>query len=184
VHRGDREHAARGGEHHPREEPEDAARGEPGAARPLLEQALRSARARADRMVTCVALVDLARVALAEDRVDDAEAHLVECLGLAGQMRTLVNLEVALSLLAVSSSTRRRWRTAAVLLGAAHRMGTVLGAPIHESYLLDPLLLDGTERAVRTALGEEVYEEAFGSGDRMSRDDVARFVATSVPRRG
>jgi predicted ATPase/transcriptional regulator with XRE-family HTH domain len=159
------------------------AAGKPDAARPLLEQALRSTRSREDRMITCVALVNLSQVALAEGRVDEAETHLAECIALTARMGTLVNMEVGLALLAVTSSARRRWRTAAVLLGAAERMRELLGAPIHDSYLLDPRLLDETADTVRASLGEDDFRAAVRDGSRMDPESAARFVATRVLHR-
>jgi predicted ATPase/DNA-binding XRE family transcriptional regulator len=156
------------------------AAGSPRAARPLLEQALRSTRARRDQMITCVALVNLSQVALAEERVEEAEAHLAECIEITAGMGTLVNMEVGLALLAVASSAGERWRIAAVLLGAAGRMRDLLGSPIHDSYLLDQRLLDRTSGAVRAAMGHDDYLAAVARGSRMDLEGVARFVATEV----
>jgi hypothetical protein len=131
-------------------------------------------------MITCVALVNLSQVALAEERVEEAEAHLAECIEITAGMGTLVNMEVGLALLAVASSAGERWRTAAVLLGAAGRMRDLLGSPIHDSYLLDQRLLDRTSGAVRAAMGHDDYLAAVARGSRMDLEGVARFVATEV----
>ena len=156
------------------------AAGAPSAARPLLEEALESTRAREDQMITCVALVNLSQVALAEERVAEAEANLAECIAITAGMGTLVNMEVGLALLAVTSSAIQRWRTAAVLLGAADRMRDLLGAPIHYSYLLDRRLLDRTADTVRAAIGEADYLDAVAQGSQMDLEAAAEFVATQV----
>jgi tetratricopeptide (TPR) repeat protein len=156
------------------------AAGSPASARPLLDQALASTRARDDRMITSVALINLSQVALAEGQVEEAEAHLSECISLAAAMDTLVNMEVGLTLLAVASAARERWRTAAVLLGAAARMHDLLGAPIHDSYLIDPSVPPRTAEVVERALGRQNYLDAYERGSGMGLARAAEYVATEV----
>ncbi|WP_432478240.1 ATP-binding protein [Nocardioides sp. GXQ0305] len=149
-------------------------------ARRLLERALQSTRARDDRMITCVALINLAQVSLAEGNVDECEAHLVECVDITVGMHTHVNMEICLALLAVTAAERHEWRTSATLLGAAERMRELLGAPIHDSYLVDLGLLDRAATRVRQALGAESYEEARRRGALVDLDAAAELVAASV----
>jgi hypothetical protein len=153
-------------------------------ARRLLEQALQSTRARDDRMITCVALINLAQVSLAEGNVDECEDHLVECVDLTVGMRTHVNMEICLALLAVAAAERREWRTSATLLGASERMRELLGAPIHDSYLVDRHLLDRTATRVWQVLGVGDYEEARQRGAQLDLDAAADLVAATVERRG
>jgi hypothetical protein len=62
-------------------------------------------------------------------------------------------------------------------------MRELLGAPIHDSYLLDPRLLDETADTVRASLGEDDFRAASRDGSRMNPESAARFVATRVLHR-
>lgn len=130
-------------------------------------------------MITCVALVNLAQVALAEGRVEECENHLAEGVSVTAAMGTYVNMEICLALLAVASAEQHRWRRAAILLGAAAGMRAMLGAPIHDSYLFDSRILKQTNKAVREALGGDAYQHATLIGSRMDLEDAAAFVSAS-----
>jgi predicted ATPase/DNA-binding XRE family transcriptional regulator len=160
------------------------AAGSAGQGRLLLEQALASTRARNDRMITCVALINLAQVELAQDRPEECEAHLAECVSLTAGMNTAVNMEISLALLAVAAVQRKRWRRAAVLLGAAARMRFLLGVPIHDSYLFDAQVLERTDQAVRDALGAEAYDHAVRIGSRMDLAGAVALVTSATGTSG
>jgi predicted ATPase/DNA-binding XRE family transcriptional regulator len=152
--------------------------GDPAGATELIEAALRSTRARGDSNLTCVGLVDLAQAAIARHLDDDAEAALVECVELCAEMRTRVNMEIALDLLAVLAGRRRDWRRCAVLLGAAAHMRVAGGAPVHASYMHDAELLARTQQDAESALGSADFDAAHESGQGMDLRAAADYAAS------
>ena len=124
-----------------------------GTATALFERGLAAARRRGDRLVTYIALYNLAQAATAEERFDDARELLREGVVLSEETGDRANTAYFLDALAVVEGSAGRWSRAALLTGAAEAArGSTWGSG-YNYYLPDLELKEKTLAGAREALG-------------------------------
>ena len=137
--------------------------GDPPGAVVEVEQGLRIARSRGDRLSTYVALYNLSSAAIAGGDHDRARQYLKEGIALSEQTADLANLAYFLDALAVVESVSGAHQRVAVLVGAAQGFREIVGS-VYAYYVPDEALREAAEKAAREALGEDAYDDAVDVG--------------------
>jgi len=162
--------------------------GRGGEAVPLLEEAAAWAKESADKMALSVTVVHLGMARLDAGDVPGARSALIESLNLAldldfrTRMRASLQRDThsaaalayaleALAALAMASSDHEK---GALLLGAAQGVRKSIGMATWAPYRY---MNERTERALRTALGDDGFRAKFSEGERMSPEDAATVAA-------
>ena len=149
-------------------------RGELGAAREKARSALDRARSLDDKRGMATALLAMARVARADDRLDAAEAHCHEALRLQQHTSDRPGMVDAVELMAEIASTRRAFEEAARLLAATDMERRAMG------YARAPSRRGAHEAAVeqiREALGSEDFEATWESGARLTLAEAIAYAS-------
>jgi len=154
--------------------------GDPAAATPLFQRGLDSGRARGDRLVTYVALFNLAQAAMAQDDYAGAETFLHESILLSRETQDAAQLAFALDGLAVIEGHRGSWRRAAVMLGAAQAMREATGGRVYNYYLPDESRRACTDADARVTLGPG-YDEAIAEGARLDIAAATAYASARTP---
>ncbi|WP_167736173.1 BTAD domain-containing putative transcriptional regulator [Nocardioides sp. 503] len=153
--------------------------GRPGEAGSLLAVALAAAREREDRLAIYVALFTSAQVSLELDDRVAARAQLAEGIALSQDTGDLANLAYFLDMLAVVESLDGRLTRVPVLHGSAQHVREVVGADVYGYYQPDEVLLAQALTGSREVLGDRAFDEAVGTGRRMSVDEVVAYAGSS-----
>lgn len=149
--------------------------GDPAAATPLVESGLELARRRGDRLVTYIALFNLAQAATAQGDLRRAEDLLRQGVQLSQETGDRPNTSHFLEALAVCEGQAGRWEQAALLAGAAEGVrASVLGSG-YNYYLPDTELRDRTMAQARAVLGGE-FDDVARRGRELSLDQVVALV--------
>jgi tetratricopeptide (TPR) repeat protein len=142
---------------------------QPSAARMHLEEALALARTHRDPMQTGFALEGLGRAECLEGRLDEAEAHLIDCLDIRQEVGARDTFPDTLDGLAFVAARRSQRERALRLAGAAEalrqRNGQLL-VPVRRQ------LRDSWMLPVHAELGEEAATLAFSNGMRLALDEA------------
>ena len=154
--------------------------GDPAGAVAEVEQGLRIARSRGDRLSTYVALYNLSSAAIAGADHHRARRYLEEGIALSEQTSDLANLAYFLDALAVVESVTAAHRRVAVLVGAAQGFREVVGS-VYAYYVPDEALREAAEKAAREELGEDAYDDAVDVGRSL---DLPGAVAFALQRDG
>ncbi|MEV7808666.1 LuxR C-terminal-related transcriptional regulator [Microbispora sp. NPDC088329] len=152
-------------------------RGDHARAAELMGECLPILRRLGDRRCTGRALYILGERAHEKQEPARAEELLraaVEAVALAGQSFVLVS---ALEALAAVYAARHRPRSAAVLLGTAHRARETAGAHLRPIRPPDPEL----RHALIRALGAESFDSAHSRGEHLSPAEALRLVPSGEP---
>lgn len=157
--------------------------GDPAGALPEIQQGLRIARSRGDRLSTYVALYNLSQAAIAAGDHGQARAYLDEGIALSEQTSDLANLAFFLDTLAVVESAQGAHDRVAVLLGAAHSFRETVGADIYAYYLPDRSLREAAEEAARQALGVDAYDDALDIGRGFDLPTAVQYALLSGSQR-
>ncbi len=152
--------------------------GDPSAARGMFTTALTTARARGDRLVTYVALFNVAQASMTLNEPDAAARALEESIELSAQTGDRANLAYAFDLLAVVRAGWEDWHGAAVLMAAAQAMRRDAGGPVYGFYLPDDDLRRRTEQQARGALSAAEFEAAYARGAAMDAEEAAAYAMT------
>jgi tetratricopeptide (TPR) repeat protein len=128
-----------------------------------VEQGLRIARARGDRLSIYVALYNLSAAAIASADHDGARRYLEEGIALSEQTSDLANLAYFLDALAVVESASGAHQRVAVLVGTAQAFRETVGS-VYAYYVPDQTLREAAEKGARKALGEDAYDDAVDLG--------------------
>ena len=148
---------------------------DPAGAVEEIEQGLRLARARGDRLSTYVALFNLAQTAITLGDHARARSHLSEGIALSTETQDLANLAYFLEALAVVESAVLAHHRVAVLLGAAQALRETMESKIYGYYLPDESLRARAEEQARAALGRDGYDDAVDAGRALSLEGAVRF---------
>ncbi|MFC0681282.1 protein kinase [Lysobacter korlensis] len=137
-----------------------------GAAIPVFEKLVASARVRGDRLMMTAGLFNIAQHAIEQANPDAAEKALVESVESSAEAGDDASSAYALDLLAVVHCQLRNWRTSAMLMAAA----ASARASAEESrsfYRPDVALLEQSRETVEAALGADAFREAWRDGAAM-----------------
>jgi predicted ATPase/DNA-binding XRE family transcriptional regulator len=151
------------------------ARNEQERAVSKFEEGLALARRMGDRTAAYVALYNLAQVSLARKDYDGAAAIFEEGITLSEQMRDQANLAYFLEGLAVVAGKREEAERSARLSGAAEGLLEAVGAAVYNYYQPDRSLYERTVAAVRSRLGDAVFEEARERGREMTFEQAVAY---------
>jgi len=141
----------------------------------MMEEGLRVARRCGDRVNTYAALYNLAQVALARGVHDEAETLFEEGIKLSQEMRDQANLAYFLEGLAVIVGVRGETGRSARLFGAYTSLLEEVGASVYNYYKPDRSLYERTWERVRSRLGEEAFDAAWGEGREMTFEQAVAF---------
>ena len=142
------------------------------SAHALVEESLRIKRVLGERWGIGFALYLLGCIAIADNRYDEAQTHLIEGLTVSneGGIQLLrVFLLEALAWLAMASPKRRNPRLSAQVLGAADSLRSMLGAPQPPQW---HMLMQRVTDEVQMLVGVENFAEAFAASPRLTPDEV------------
>lgn len=149
--------------------------GDPAASTALVESGLELARRRGDRLVTYIALFNLAQAAVAQGDLRRAEDMLRHGVQLSQETGDRPNTSHFLEALAVVEGQAGRWEQAALLTGAAEGVrASVLGSG-YNYYLPDTELRERTMTQARAALGDR-FDGVVNRGRDLSFDEVVALV--------
>jgi predicted ATPase/transcriptional regulator with XRE-family HTH domain len=140
-----------------------------------IQRGLDLARSRGDRLSTYVALYNLSQVAIAAGDHARARAHLEEGILLSEETQDMANLAYLLEAAAVIESAEGRHARVARLLGASRGLRETVGANVYAYYVPDESLRVEAEKAARSALGEDGYDDLEDAGRSGSASDSIRF---------
>jgi tetratricopeptide (TPR) repeat protein len=146
----------------------------------FFERGLASARRRGDRLVTYVALYNLAQAATAEGRLELASEMLREGVALSQETGDRVNTAHFLDALAVVEGEAGRWERAAWLLGAAAAARSLSHGSGYHYYLPDGSLEERTVAGGRAALGV-AFDRAVERGRAVPVDEAIDDVLAAGP---
>ncbi|HEX8769117.1 MAG TPA: hypothetical protein VF714_12140, partial [Jatrophihabitans sp.] len=144
----------------------------------LFERGLALARRRADRLVSYIALYNLAQAATAEGRLERASELLQEGVALSQETGDRANTSYFLDALAAVEGQAGRWARAALLMGAAQAaLAGSIGSG-YNYYLPDLELKDRTVTQARSAIGP-AFDEALRHGQQLPIEAaIAQALAT------
>jgi predicted ATPase/DNA-binding XRE family transcriptional regulator len=150
-------------------------RGDEGQATPMFEEGLAVARQIGDRSSTYIALYNLAQAALSRGDRDGAAPLFEEGVILSEQMGDRANAAYCLEGLAVVANARGEAERCGRLIGAAEGLHEVVGVPVYVYYEPHRSMYERTVATVRSALGEEAFEEARAEGREMTFDQAVTY---------
>ena len=141
----------------------------------MFEEGLVISRRTGDRLSANIALYNLAQVALSRGNYGSAATLFEEGITLSDQTRDVANLAYFSEGLAVATGKWGEAQRSARLFGVAEGLLEEVGATVYNYYLPDRTLYDHTRAAVRSALGEESFEEARNKGREMAFDEMVAY---------
>jgi tetratricopeptide (TPR) repeat protein len=141
----------------------------------MFEEGLVISRRTGDRLSANIALYNLAQVALSRGDYGSATTLFEEGITLSAETRDVANLAYFSEGLAVATGKWGEAQRSARLFGVAEGLLEEVGATVYNYYLPDRTLYDHTRAAVRSALGEESFEEARNKGKEMAFDEMVAY---------
>lgn len=139
-----------------------------------------TARRRGDRLVTYLALYNLAQAATAEGRLDRAAHMLREGVALSRETGDRVNTAYFLDALAVVDGEAGRWERAAWFLGAAAAARDLSFGSGYNYYRPDQALKERTVAGGRAASGS-AFDRAVARGQAVPVDEALDDVLAAGP---
>jgi tetratricopeptide (TPR) repeat protein len=141
------------------------------SARILYDESLARNRARGNRLVVAVELVNLAFVEKTEGNLSRAEENLREAVLISEEIHnSYVQAATLVALAAVATSAKQPER-AARLLGRADAIYTATGLVVDPA---DKPEYDGALSGARAQLGRDEFEAAYAEGARASLEELVR----------
>ena len=156
----------------------DLARGDYERAIAGLEEGVERMRRTSRTSEVAYALVNLGSAHLAFGELTAAEAELLESCSLYRSAMDPVGYAYAVEALGVLKERRGAHEDAVQLLGAADRIFRENGAAVQSFELA---IHDSTVQALRAALGETVFADAWSRGAELTDDDIAAVVERMPP---
>jgi predicted ATPase/DNA-binding XRE family transcriptional regulator len=150
-------------------------RADEGQATPMFEEGLAVARRIGDRASTFIALYNLAQAALSRTDYDEAASLFEEGVTLSEQMGDRANAAYCLEGLAVVGNARGEAERSGRLIGAAEGLHEAVGVPVYVYYEPYHSMYERTVAAVRSRLGDAVFEEARDEGREMTFEQAVRY---------
>jgi DNA-binding NarL/FixJ family response regulator len=146
--------------------------GDPAQAKPLLEESLAVKRVLEEKWGMGFALFHLGCVAILLDQFDEAQAHIIEGLGVSADLNDRLLrafLLEALAWLAFASPEKENAALAAKIFGAAQALREQIAAPRPPQWRarVESILSD-----VRNVLGPESFSKEIESGSQLSAEDA------------
>ena len=142
----------------------------------MIEEGLRSARRRDDRLTSYIALYNLFQVELARGDHDAARRHLEEGTRLSLETRDQQNLAYLLDAGAVLAAACGQHARVPLLLGAAQAIREALGSQGYGYYRPDPATIAAAATEARTHLGADRYDDALDTGRGLAPVDAAAML--------
>lgn len=147
----------------------------------LIEEGLRSARRRDDRLTSYIALYNLFQVELGRGDHDAARRHLEEGTRLSLETRDQANLAYLLDAGAVLAAASGQHARVPLLLGAAQAIREALGSQGYGYYKPDPDTIAAAAAEARTHLGADRYDDALDTGRGLGAVDAAAMLREPPP---
>jgi non-specific serine/threonine protein kinase len=148
------------------------------AARVSYDESLSLARAIGDMRAVTIALGNLGHVALHDGDLDKAAALFSESLRLGQRLGHKIAIAEYLAGIAGVAASNTQHERAARLLGAARTLLDLLGTSLSPP---DEIEFKSTKDAVRSALSEVSFDEAWEAGRSMLLDEAIDY-ALAMPR--
>ena len=142
----------------------------------MIEEGLRSARRRDDRLTSYIALYNLFQVELGRGDHDAARRHLEEGTRLSLETRDQQNLAYLLDAGAVLAAASGQHARVPLLLGAAQAIREALGSRGYGYYRPDPATIAAAATEARTHLGADRYDDALDTGRGLAPVDAAAML--------
>ena len=117
-------------------------------------------------------LCNLAVADLRQDRMDEAESHVLFATRLFADASVVVSMPVALGILAIVEGKLRNWKRSAWLLGASEGLASAQGVPLPKLTFEERAL---TEFALGEELGPAEFEEKRREGKVASLESAVAF---------
>ena len=153
-------------------------------ARRRFEEGLVLGRRIGDRLTICNALFFLAQLDLSQANYGLAERRFSEGIVLSEEMGDRGNVAHILEGLAAVAGAQGHDEHSARLFGAAEGIIEDIGLRRHTYYKPDSSLYERTVDAVRSRLGEPVFEEAWLRGREMSFEQAVEYALGADAARG
>jgi len=154
------------------------ARGDRSRAAALFEESVTLARGADDSFLISQMLSYKGRADCSDGNLESAEATFLESLTIARKLSDPLATVWALERFAELAVARRTPKRAATIWGAAARMRAEIGISIAFNEQ------EERERAVaamRTALGDAAFDQAWREGSAMEREEAARYALNGAP---
>jgi predicted ATPase/DNA-binding XRE family transcriptional regulator len=147
------------------------------AARPLLEQGLELSRAESDKWQMAWGLEGLGNVERLQGNFEQAQQLYTESLTLKTSVMDKTGIAYSLAAFAQLAAAQKHFKRAAILWGAAERLGQTLNLVLIPSR-------EGPEKAAfletRAQFGEEPFEAAWNQGQAMKLQEVIDYALTQA----
>ena len=141
----------------------------------MIEESLALARELGDRLSINDALYVLAQIAQARGDHDLAARRFEEGVALSAEMGDRANLGHYLGGLAVVAGVRGEAKRSVCLFGAAEGLLEAVEAPVYDYFEPNRSLYERTKAAMRSQLGESIFEEAWDKGQTMTFEQAVAF---------
>ena len=144
----------------------------------LTEEALEELRKLGDKWAIAIHVSDLAVFRLLQGRHEETEHLCAEAIGLLTQWGDRLLIAYCLAYLAGARSANFDDVRAATLWGATNGLLESIGSPLQQS--VKTLIGDRFMERVRSALGADAFDAAFGQGRSMSLTEAVAYALAGI----